>query len=142
MEDLTGNLVMVHPKLENDPVNRQAQVGIITSADLAKDEVYVGFGNSPLGLYSTDALLVLKPHNELYNDILTHIKEMDTPDFETLMEITWLQEKSSVNYLRDAMELAATNERTLAYSTVSLQDKFGLVREESQEQQRTASMGR
>lgn len=142
MEDLTGNLVMVHPKLENDPVNRQAQVGIITSADLAKDEIYVGFGNSPLGLYSTDALLVLKPHNELYNDILTHIKEMDTPDFKTLMEITLLQEKGSVNYLRDAMELAATNERTLAYSTVSLQDQLGLVREENREQQPTASMGR
>jgi hypothetical protein len=67
---------------------------------------------------------------------------MDTPDFKTLMEITLLQEKSSVNYLRDAMELAATNERTLAYSTVSLQDKLGLVREESREQQITASMGR
>ncbi|MDT4861204.1 hypothetical protein FQZ97_958000 [compost metagenome] len=142
MEDLTGNLVMVHPKLENDPVNRQAQVGIITSADLAKDEVYVGFGNSPLGLYSTDALLVLKPHNELYSDILTHIKEMDIPDFKTLMEITLLQEKSSVNYLRDAMELAASNDRTLAYSTVSLQDKLGLVREENRERQVTASMGR
>lgn len=142
MEDLTGNLVMVHPKLENDPVNRQAQVGIITSADLAKDKVYVGFGNSPLGLYSTNALLVLKPHNELYADILTHIKEMDTPDFKTLMEITLLQEKSSVNYLRDAMELAATNERTLAFSTVSLQDKLGLAREEDREQQHTASMGR
>ena len=142
MEDLTGNLVMVHPKLENDPVQRQGQVGIITSADLAKDEVYVGFGNSPLGLYSTDALLVLKPHNELYTDILTHIKEMDTPDFKTLMEITLLQEKSSVNYLRDAMELAATNERTLAYSTVSLQDKLGLVRQEDQQQQLTAGLSR
>lgn len=142
MEDLTGNLVMVHPKLDYDPVQRQGQVGIINSTDLAKDQVYVGFGNSPLGLYSTDELLVLKPHNELYSDILTHIKEMDTPDFKTLMEITLLQEKSSVNYLRDAMELAATNERTLAYSTVSLQDKLGLTREENQEQQRTARIGR
>ncbi|WP_316786617.1 hypothetical protein [Pedobacter frigiditerrae] len=142
MDDLTGNLVMVHPKLENDPVNRQAQVGIITSADLAKDEVYVGFGNSPLGLYSTNALLVLKPHNDLYQDILTNIKNMDTPDFKTLMEITILQEKGSVNSLRDAIELAATNERTLAYSTVSLQDKLGLVREESHQQQITAGVGR
>ena len=142
MEELTGNLVMVHPKLENDPVQRQGQVGIIMSADLVKDEIFVGFGNSPLGLYSTDALLVLKPHNELYKDILTHIKEMDTPDFKTLMEITLLQEKSSVNYLRDAMELAATNERTLAYSTVSLQHKLGLVREENQTQKQTASMSR
>ncbi|MEJ5993233.1 hypothetical protein WG904_02290 [Pedobacter sp. Du54] len=142
MDDLTGNLVMVHPKLENDPVNRQAQVGIVTSADLAKDEVYVGFGNSPVGLYSTNALLVLKPHNDLYQDILTNIKNMDTPDFKTLMEITILQEKGSVNSLRDAMELAATNERTLAYSTVSLQDKLGLVREESHQQQITAGVGR
>jgi len=142
MDDLTGNLVMVHPKLENDPVNRQAQVGIITSADLAKDEVYVGFGNSPLGLYSTNALLVLKPHNDLYQDILTNIKNIDTPDFKTLMEITILQEKGSVNSLRDAMELAATNERTLAYSTVSLQDKLGLVREENRHHQFTASVGR
>lgn len=142
MEDLTGNLVMVHPRLENDPVQRQGQVGIITSADLAKDEIYVGFGNSPLGLYSTDALLVLKPHNELYQDILTHIKEMDTPDFKTLMEITLLQEKNSVNYLRDAMELATTNDRTLAYSTISLQDKLGLAREENQQQQHTAGMSR
>jgi len=142
MKELTGNLVMVHPKLSDDPVQRQGQVGIITSADLIKDEIYVGFGNSPLCLYSTDALLVLKPHHELYKDILTHIKEMDTPDFKTLMEITLLQEKSSVNYLRDAMELAATNERTLAYSTVSLQDKLGLVREENQAQKQTASMSR
>lgn len=142
MEELTGNLVMVHPKLSDDPVQRQGQVGIITSADLVKDEIYVGFGNSPLGLYSTDALLVLKPHHELYKDILTHIKEMDTPDFKTLMEITLLQEKSSVNYLRDAMELAATNERTLAYSTVSLQDKLGLVREENQAQKQTSSISR
>ena len=142
MDDLTGNLVMVHPKLENEPVNRQAQVGIITSADPAKDEVYVGFGNSPLGLYSTNALLVLKPHNDLYQDILTNIKNMDTPDFKTLMEITILQEKGSVNSLRDAMELAATNERTLVYSTVSLQDKLGLVRQESHQQQITAGVGR
>lgn len=142
MEDLTGNLVMVHPKLENDPVQRQGQVGIITSADLAKDEIYVGFGNSPLGLYSTNALLVLKPHNELYQDILTHIKDMDTPDFKTLMEITLLQEKNSVNYLRDAMELATTNDRTLAYSTISLHDKLGLVREENQQQEHTAGMSR
>lgn len=133
---------MVHPNLTSDPVGRQGQVGIITSFDLAKDEVYVGFGNSPLGLYSTDALLVLKPHNDLYQDILTHIKEMDTPDFKTLMEITILQEKNSVNHLRDAMELAATNEKTLAYSTVSLQEKLGQTREENQDQNLAARMNR
>jgi hypothetical protein len=142
MEELTGNLVMVHPKLTNDPVQRQGQLGVITSADLAKDEIYVGFGSSPLGLYSSDALLVLKPNNELYEGILTHIKEMDTPDFKTLMEITLLQEKNSVNYLRDALELAATNERTLEYSTVTLQNNLRLVRQENQAQQQAADSTR
>lgn len=142
MEELTGHLVMVHPNLKNDPVHRQGQVGIITSTDLAKDEVYVGFGNSPLGLYSTDALLVLKSHNVIYEDILTHIKEMDTPDFKTLMEITILQERNSVNYLRDAMELAATNEKTLAYSTLSLQEKLGLAQVENLSQNQSAHINR
>jgi len=142
MEELTGNLVMVHPKLTNDPVQRQGQLGVITSADLAEDEIYVGFGSSPLGLYSSDALLVLKPNNELYEDILTHIKEMNTPDFKTLMEITLLQEKNSVKYLREAMELAATNERTLEYSTVTLQNSLRLIRRENQAQQHAAGSSR
>lgn len=142
MDDLTGTLVLVHPNLMTDPVQRQGQVGMITSTNLEKDEVYVGFGNSPLGLYSTDALLVLKPYQNLYQDILTHIKEMDTPDFKILMEISLLQEKNSVNQLRDAMELAGTNERTLNFSTISLQEKLGLVREESLDQRQGSTISR
>jgi hypothetical protein len=142
MEELTGHLVMVHPNLKNDPVQRQGEIGIITSADLAKDEVYVGFGNNSLGLYSTDALLMLKHPSVIYGDILTHIKELDIPDFKMLMEITLLQEKNSVNYLRDAMELAATNEKTLAYSTVSMQEALGVVLDEAQSQSQKAYLSR
>lgn len=90
MDNLTGHLVLVHPNLTKDPVHHQGEVGIITSTDLAKDEIYVGFGTNQLGLYAADALLVLKPHQELYEDILVNIKKMDTPDFKTLMEITIL----------------------------------------------------
>ncbi|KQB99858.1 hypothetical protein [Pedobacter sp. Hv1] len=142
MDNLTGHLVLVHPNLTKDPVHHQGEVGIITSTDLAKDEIYVGFGTNQLGLYAADALLVLKPHKELYEDILVNIKKMDTPDFKTLMEITILQEKNSVSFLRDAMELAMTNERTLAYSTISLQDKLDLAREENQSQQQSSGVGR
>jgi len=142
MDNLTGHLVLVHPNLTKDPVHHQGEVGIITSTDLAKDEIYVGFGTNQLGLYAAHALLVLKPHQELYEDILVNIKKMDTPDFKTLMEITILQERNSVNFLRDAMELAMTNERTLSYSTISLQDKLDLAREESQTQQQSGGLGR
>lgn len=142
MEELIGHLVMVHPNLKNDPVQRQGEIGIITSVDLAKDEVYVGFGNNPLGLYSTDALLMLRHSNVIYGDILTHIKELETPDFKTLMEITLLQDKNSVSYLRDAMELAATNEKTLAYSMVSMQEALGVVLNETQAQNQKAYLNR
>jgi len=142
MEELTGNLVMVHPKLVDDPVQRQGQIGIITSADLDNDEVYVGFGNSQLGLYSANALLVLKSHNQLYNDILTNIQKLDMPDFKTLMNITLLQEKNAVNYTREAMQLATTNARTLAYGTISLQEKLVLGKEQSLDQQYSSGLNR
>lgn len=142
MEELTGHLVMVHPDLTNDPVNRQGEIGIITSANLEKDEIYVGFGTNKLGLYSTDALLVLKPHQELYRALLTQARDLEAPDFKMLMEISLLQEKGSVSHLRDAMELASSNGQTLAFSTISLQDKLGLSRQENQAQRQSAQIGR
>jgi hypothetical protein len=142
MEELTGHLVMVHPDLTNDPVDRQGQIGIITSASLEKDEIYVGFGTDKLGLYSTDALLVLKPHRELYSALLTHARDLETPDFKTLMEASLLQQKGGVSDLRDAMGLALSNERVLAFSTVSLQQALGLSRQESHTQQQSAQTGR
>lgn len=81
MENLTGTVVLVHPELMNDPVNRQGQVGIVASADIANDEVFVAFGKGPLGLYSADALLVPKSHNEVYKHLLNHVQEFDPQDF-------------------------------------------------------------
>jgi hypothetical protein len=141
MEELTGRLVMVNPKLEHDPIQQQGEIGIITRADLEKDEVFVGIGNQ-LGLYSTDALLMLRSPNVIYADLLTHIKELDIPDFKMLMEIVLLQEKNSFNYLKDAMELATANEKTLSYSMVSMQEALGVVQKESQGQDYKAFMNR
>lgn len=132
MEDLKYHLVIVHPNLNNDPVGRQGEIGTITSADLTKDEVYVGFVNSAQGLYSTDALLVLRDPNMVCEEVIANIGELDIRDFKLLMEIVILQEKNSVNYLRDAMELAITNARTIAYSTLSLQKRLGLNVEQEQ----------
>lgn len=132
MEDLKYHLVIVHPNLNNDPVGRHGEIGTITSADLTKDEVYVGFGNNAQGLYSTDALLVLRNPNMICEEVIANIGELDIRDFKLLMEIVILQEKNSVNYLRDAMELAITNARTIAYSTLSLQKKLEVKIEQDQ----------
>lgn len=142
MEELRYHLVMVHPHLTSDPISRQGEIGVIMSADLVKDEVYVGFGNNAQGLYSTNALLVLRDPNVICEEVIAHIGDLDIGDFKLLMEIVILQEKNSVNYLRDAMEIAITNERTMAYSTLSMQEKLGIDLGEAQEQSTKAYLNR
>lgn len=142
MEDLTGTWVLVHPELTTDPAKRQGQIGIITSSDLNKDEVRVGFGNTPVALYSTDALLVIKPHNELYRDLLTNVKEMEAQDFKTLLRISMILENGSPPQLKDALEMALSSQKTLKFGTVSLQDKLGLVMEKEIEVQQHIGVAR
>lgn len=142
MENLTGTVVLVHPELMNDPVNRQGQVGIVASADLANDEVFVGFGKGPLGLYSVDALLALKPHNEIYKHLLNHVQDLDQQDFKTMLRISMLLESGSPKQIKDAMELAITSYQTLSNSTISLQDKLNPIREQSEVQEKVYAHAR
>jgi hypothetical protein len=65
-EDLTGTLVLVHPELKDDPVNKQGQTGMLLYLDTEKDDVYVTFGKGQQALYSSDALLVFKTPQEIY----------------------------------------------------------------------------
>ncbi len=136
MEELTGTVVLVHPELMNDPVNRQGHVGIVATADLGQDEVFVGFGKGPLGLYSVDALLVLKPHNEIYKDLLNHVQELDAQDFKAMLRISMLLEAGSPKQIKDALELAMTSYQTLSHSTIPLQDKLNPIREQIQTEER------
>ena len=142
MEDLTGTLVLVHPELTTDPAKRQGQIGMITSADLNNDVIRVGFGNTPVALYATDALLVLRPHNDLYRDLLTDVKQMEVQDFKTLLRVSMLLENGSPNQLKEALEMVMANKQTLEYGTVSLQDKMALVMEKEIEVQQQVGIGR
>lgn len=141
MDELTGTMALVNPLLTSDPIQRQGQIGIIASTNLDKDEVYVGFGKGPLSVYSTDALLVLKPHNQLYQDLLTNVKELEKQDFKNLLRVSMLiQPAASPNQLKEALQLAGSNEKTLAFSTVPLNEKLGISRE--QDVQTAKTIGR
>ncbi|TCC94986.1 hypothetical protein [Pedobacter hiemivivus] len=142
MEDLTGTLVLVHPELTTDPAKRQGQIGMITSADLNNNVIRVGFGNTPVALYATEALLVLRPHNDLYRDLLTDVKQMEVQDFKTLLRVSMLLENGSPNQLKEALEMVIANKQTLEYGTVSLQDKMALVMEKEIEVQQQVGIGR
>lgn len=122
MEELTGRLVVVHPQLTTDSVSRQGQIGVIAIADLQKDNISVGFGGGPLGRYSSDALLVLKDKRELYQDIMTGVKDMDAGTFKDLLDINMKQEYSDYGHISAAMKIAVENPEVMKRSMISLED--------------------
>jgi hypothetical protein len=122
MEELTGQLVVVHPQLTTDPVSRQGQIGVIATVDIKNDTISVGFGGGPLGRYSSDALLVLKDKNELYQDIMTGVKDMDAKTFHDLLELNMKQERSGYGNVSAAMSIALENPEVMKRSMISLED--------------------
>jgi len=130
-DDLTGTYVLVHPELTFDPAFKQNQVGLVTGADLANDDVFVSFGKDGQARYSTDALLTLKPANDLYADVMAGYKEMGTTDYKTLLQITLLQQHGSLKDARAAIELAKDNPFVRDFSMETLENQLGL--EQAQE---------
>ncbi|MGF7079699.1 hypothetical protein [Mucilaginibacter sp. UYCu711] len=109
MDDLTGTLVLVHPQLPSDPASRQGQIGMITSADLVRDDVFVSFGKGEQALYATNALLVLKEPDKLYRELISNFKELEKNNFKTLFQINLLQQHSTSKQIKTGMELALGN---------------------------------
>jgi hypothetical protein len=125
-EDLTGTRVLVHPELGDDPLQKRGQTGIITFADLARDDVYVTFGGPETGLYGSDALLVFKKPNDIYRDILTNTKDIPTPVLKDLYRVNMLLDSGRATDAKIAMEMAAASPGVAERAMLSLQEKFGL----------------
>lgn len=77
MKDSVGIAVMVHHDLTQDPLNKQGQLGIITHIVDADRVAYVRFNNNVIGLYSTDALLMLIPPELVVDKLRSDVVEMD-----------------------------------------------------------------
>ncbi|MFF5380441.1 hypothetical protein [Pedobacter suwonensis] len=140
MEELTGQLVLVHPDLIQDPVSRQGQVGVIAMADLKSDTITVGFGGSPLGRYSADALLVLKEKNELYRDIMHDPKSLEADTFKQLLKINMLQENPGYGNISDALKIVAGQKELIEHSMISLENH--IAKHYGMDTSAQASMGR
>ena len=131
-DELIGTLVLVHPALSNDPAGKTGQVGIVTGADLDNDNIFVGFGRNGQGIYGSDALLILKPAEQLKELLQKKMLELSVPDYKALFQISLLQEfRQSTANTKTAMSLALQNEIVMGYSMQSLEDKLGLRRQQS-----------
>ncbi|SDF94309.1 hypothetical protein SAMN05421827_102201 [Pedobacter terrae] len=139
--EIQGTYAQVHPKLD-DPVGRQGQIGMITYADLERDDVYINFEKGQQALYSSNALLVMRKSNEIYRDTISKVSELSTADFKMLLEISMKMQSSNLQEHRAALEMSLTNETTRQFSQISLQERLGVTNNYQLEQEQVHTRGR
>ena len=125
-DELTGTLVLVHPDLVYDPAEKKNQIGIIATAQLEDDNVMVSFGKAGQALFSANALLVLRKHNDISFDIIKDHYHIDKGDFKKLLEVSMLANSRFTKDHRQAIEMARDNRNVLEYSMDSLENELGL----------------
>lgn len=107
-DDLKGTPVLVHPELTYDPAGKQNQVGVISKADLMNDDVFVAFGKD-VALYSSDALLVLLPAEEIHQNLADIAYETPFSELNPLTQIDLFLRFGSPGKELAAMQLARDN---------------------------------
>jgi hypothetical protein len=107
-DDLQGTPVLVHPELGYDPAGKQNKVGLISKADLMNDDIFVSFGDE-LALYSTDALLVLRPAEEIHQNLVELAYDISFVELKPLTQIDLFLSYGSSNKKLTAMQLARDN---------------------------------
>jgi len=120
------DVVMVHPDLEGDPINKQGQIGVITAAILNTDEFYVGFENGEVGLYGASALLAFKPLEEIDEYLLGNPLDLDDWDLRPLKNVGFLLFVGGAKESRVAMEIVQNRKNLLPVATKGLDEILGL----------------
>lgn len=125
-DELTGTPVLVHPEFDNDPAQKQGQVGMITGADLDNDEIYVSFGKGGNARYSTNALLVFKPANVIYELLMNDARKANYDDFKALFQVNLMQQHGINSVLRNAMEITKDNKVVREFSMDTLENQLDI----------------
>ncbi|EHQ26479.1 hypothetical protein [Mucilaginibacter paludis] len=133
-EELYGTYAQVHPRLLEDPAERQGQIGMFTYAEAGKDDFYLSFPDGKQGRYSSNELLVLRKGNDTYRDVVSRVAELTTPEFRTLLQVSLKQQSIYPLDHKAALELATTNETTAKFSLIALSDKLGIQQSQQIEQ--------
>ena len=123
-DELTGTSVLVHPDLDDDPARKQGQVGIITGANVDTDDVYVSFGKGENARYSTNALLVFKPAEAIYELLMNDARKANYDDFKALFQINLMQQHGQTPMVRKAMELVKDNKVVREFSMDTLENQL------------------
>ena len=123
-DELTGTLVLVHPALEHDPLDKQNEIGTIIHTDLPADDVFVRFDDGTQGLYSSDALLTLMPAEEVHRNAAGMNYDTAFRDIKALAMIELFFRYGSAEKQRTAMELAKENSHLQQFCLETLEHRL------------------
>lgn len=124
VDGLKGTLVLVHPGLTDDPAMKQNTIGLITTADIQNDDIFVSFSGSKPALYSGNALLILKPQEEVHQHLADNAYTLALPDLIALTKLDLILHYASPGYLKTAFELAQKNPNIHLFSLDTLNDRL------------------
>lgn len=129
---------MVHPELTTDPVNMQGHLATISHVLFEDSSAYVRFRNQMIGLYSTDALLMLVPPEIVVDKLRTDVYEMDMDASEVvdIMEMYQLHATGQPERQQEALDWAMTHAKISRAIVFSVEDwiEFQIDRLDRQQQ--------
>ena len=129
---------MVHPELTTDPVNMQGHLATISHMLYEDCSAYVRFSNQMIGLYRTDALLMLVPPEIIVDKLRTDVREMDMDASEVvdIMEMYQLYATGVPERQQKALDWAMTHDKISRAIVFSVEDWIDFQIDRLDQQQR------
>lgn len=127
-DELTGTLVLVHPEPEFDPAGRRNELGIVVNCDLDSDNISVGFQDNTRCLFTSDALLVLLPDEDIHRKLAGLDHHAPWENIKSLTQIDLVLRYGTGDKHFKALELARDNQSVHSLCLQSLADSLGMNR--------------
>ena len=121
-DELKGKLVLIHPGLTHDPAGRQNEIGIIVNSDLAIDDVIVSFQDNEYASFTSDALLLLLPDEQIHQNLADMAYETSFPDLKALTQIDLFLRYGSGDKHFKALEMARDNKNIQPFCVDTLEN--------------------
>lgn len=102
-DKLRGEVVFVHPELFADPLGKRNQVGVISEADIALDNIYVDFRDK-VGLFSADALFTFLRSDQIQDNLVNLLQDKTSVEFKALRSVELLVRYGDVTEKIKAMQ--------------------------------------
>lgn len=120
---LRGVVVLMHPLLYCDPLNKRNHVGVICEGDIDFDRIYVDFTYN-VGLFSADGLLSFLPGDKIHDNLTNSSTALNPNEAIALRRVDALVRFGGVTEKIRAMATARDYPAIQALCVESLQDQI------------------